>query len=60
MYWDICLNSLIMCKEGWCVRLGRKGLGNCLRYFKRGWNKKEGRGNKDFKKGASWAKGWMP
>ena len=22
---------------------------NCLKYLKRGWNKKEGRGNKDFK-----------
>ena len=25
--------------------------GNYLKYLKRGWNKKEGRGNKDFKKG---------
>ena len=25
--------------------------GNCLKYLKRGWNRKEGRGNKDFKKG---------
>ena len=25
--------------------------GNCLKYLKRGWNKEEGRGNKDFKKG---------
>ena len=24
---------------------------NCLKYLKRGWNRKEGRGNKDFKKG---------
>ena len=23
----------------------------CLKYLKRGWNRKEGRGNKDFKKG---------
>ena len=27
------------------------GVGNCLKYLKRGWNRKEGRGNKDFKKG---------
>ena len=24
---------------------------NCLKYLIRGWNRKEGRGNKDFKKG---------
>ena len=29
---------------------GCKGGGNCLKYLKRGWNRKEGRGNKDFKK----------
>ena len=23
---------------------------NCLKYLKRGWNRKDGRGNKDFKK----------
>ena len=28
-----------------------KGRENCLKYLKRGWNRKEGRGNKDFKKG---------
>ena len=26
-------------------------VGDCLKYLKRGWNRKEGRGNKDFKKG---------
>ena len=44
-----------MCKEGWCVRLGREGVDeggwNCLKYLKWGWNRKKGRGNKDFKKG---------
>ena len=25
--------------------------GNCLKYLKMGWKRKEGRGNKDFKKG---------
>ena len=25
--------------------------GNCLKYLKRGWKRKEGRGNKDLKKG---------
>ena len=24
--------------------------GNCLKYLKRGWNRNEGQGNKDFKK----------
>ena len=28
----------------------REGEGNCLKYLKRRWNRKEGRGNKDFKK----------
>ena len=28
----------------------REGGGNSLKYLKRGWNRKEGRGNKDFKK----------
>ena len=31
------------------------GGGNCLKYLKRRWNRKEGRGNKDFKK--SWKAG---
>ena len=29
----------------------REGGGNCLKYLKRVWNRKEGRGLKDFKKG---------
>ena len=34
---------------------------NCLKYLKRGWNRKEGRENKYFKKGggASSVKGWI-
>ena len=40
------LNSLIMCKEGWCVGLGQEGSclceGNCLEYLKRGGIEKEG------------------
>ena len=32
------------------VRGLREGGGNSLKYLKRGWNGKEGRGNKDFKK----------
>ena len=31
----------------------RESGGNCLKYLKRGWDRKDGRGNKDFKKGAS-------
>ena len=35
-----------------------EGEGNCLKHLKRRWNRKDGRGNKDFKKGgASWVKG---
>ena len=29
----------------------REGGGNSLKYLKRGWNRKEGRGNKDFRRG---------
>ena len=29
----------------------REGGGNCLKYLKKGWNRKEGGGNKVFKKG---------
>ena len=46
------------------VGLGQKGVArvrrDCLKYLKRGWNRKEGKKNKDFKKGASWTKGWVP
>ena len=39
-------------KVGWSDQ-GRKDLredgGNCLKYLKRGWNRKERRGHKDFK-----------
>ena len=38
------------------VGLGQEGLreggGNCVKHLKRGWKRKEGRGNKGFKKGA--------
>ena len=46
-----------MCEEGWCVGLGLEGVGLCegggnyLKYLERGWNRKERRGNNDFKKG---------
>ena len=57
--------KLCMCKKGWCVRLGQdggslcEGGGNCLKYLKRGWNRKDWCGNKSFQKGggASWVKG---
>ena len=43
-----------MCKEVGVSDEGKRGLredgGNCLKYLKRGWNRKEGKGNKDFKK----------
>ena len=36
-------------------------VGNFLKYLKKWWNRKDGKGNKDFKKvRASWVKGWMP
>ena len=34
---------------GSCVRVRR----DCLKYFKRGWNRKNGRRSKDFKKEAA-------
>ena len=33
------------------LRLGHEGGVNCLKYLKRGWNRKEGGRDKDFKKG---------
>ena len=51
-----------MFKEDRCVRLGQNGVclrqggGNCLKYLKRGWNRKEGRGNKNFK--MKWGQAW--
>ena len=57
-----------MCKEDWCVGLGQEGgflhesEGNCLKYLKRGWNRKKWCGNKNFKKGrqAGLKGGWVP
>ena len=47
-------------KVGWSD-YGRKGVreggGNCLKYLKRGWNKKEQRGNKYFQKGGKLGQG---
>ena len=49
--------NLCMYKEGWCVALGQEGSclheggGNCLKYLKKGWNRKKGRGNQNFNKG---------
>ena len=36
--------------------------GNYLKHLKRGWNRIEERGNKDFKMGkeASWVNRWVP
>ena len=42
-------------KESWCVGLGQEGGclpeggENCLKYFKREWNREEGRANKNAK-----------
>ena len=36
-----------------------EGGGNCLKYLKMEWNRKEGRENKVFKKGGGWVKGWV-
>ena len=53
-----------MCAEGQCVGLRQEGVAlrergeNCLKYLKRGWNRKEQGGNKGFKNGgAGWVKG---
>ena len=32
------------------VGLWQEGWGNCLKYLKKEWNRKEGKGDKDFKK----------
>ena len=59
----ITLLIFVWTKEGWLVRLGQEGVaqrwGNCLKYHKRGWNRKEVRGNKgvDALKGGG---GWNP
>ena len=55
-----CNCNLIGCN--WCVGLGRRGLcegaGNCLKYLKRGLNRK--RGNKHFKSGQAGSRGgWL-
>ena len=51
---------LIPSKVGWSD-LGRtelcEGGFNCLKYLKMGWNRKEGRGNKNFKKGGKLCQG---
>ena len=52
-----------MCDEGWCVGSGqergclREGWVNFLKYLKRGWNRKEGRGNKIKKGGDNFCQG---
>ena len=44
LIFDICLNQLIMCKEGWCVALGQEGIAwgwvELSVIIKRGWNRK--------------------
>ena len=55
----ICLNQgrlvrQIRAAEG-CERVG--GGGVCLKFIKMGWNRKEGRGNKNFKKGGKLGQG---
>ena len=35
----------------------REGGGNCQKYLKRRWNRKEGRGNKDFENGVKLGEG---
>ena len=41
--------------RGDCVKVGELS-----EILKREWNRKEGRGIKDFKRGANWVKGWVP
>ena len=45
---------------GWSDKDTRRlceGGGNCLKYLKMGWNRKEGRANKYFKKGGKLGQG---
>ena len=49
--------------DGWFVRLGLQRVargwegGVCLKFIKMGWNRKEGRGNKNLKKGGKLGQG---
>ena len=59
---DTCFNLLIICKEGWSVGLGQEGITwerDCLKCLKRGCNRKDGSGNKDFKKGGKLGQGMV-
>ena len=46
------LESIKKLVNGWIKAKGglQDGVGICLKYLKRGWNRKEGKENKDFKK----------
>ena len=50
----MCLNQRRLVGQiiagGGCVRVG-----DCLKYLKRAWNRKQGRGDKDLKKGGGQA-----
>ena len=42
---------------GGCARVGGGGDWDCLKYLKRGWDRKKGRRNKGFKKGGRLSQG---
>ena len=56
----MCLNQGRLVGQIRAVGGLRDGGGNCLKYLRRQWNRKEVRGNKDLKKGGtSWVKEWV-
>ena len=56
---DICCHLLVMCKEGWCVGLGKEGVvwgWEELSKIPWEWDRKQWRRNRDFKKaGQAWS-----
>ena len=57
MPFDICLNQERLVGQIRAGEIcGRVG-GNCLKYLKRGWNRKEGRAHKDLEKGGKLGQG---
>ena len=52
-----------MFKGGWFIGLGQEWVvcmrvgGNCLKYLKRGWKSKEGRGGNNLKRGCKQSQG---
>ena len=62
--WFLEVVRYLMCVRNVWGGLGQEGVclhegGELSEIPLKGWNRKEGRENKDLKKGASWVKGWV-